>query len=78
MSAESGKSNAMRTPLHDVRDLAENLFREADLACAGLEYARLTKNGRIKAVPVGTPEHIDAAERYLRELAGKANSVLVR
>lgn len=66
----------MRTPLHDVRDLAENLLREADLACAGLEYARLTKNGRIKTVPFGTPQHINATKRYLRALSDKADSVL--
>jgi hypothetical protein len=67
-----------RTPLDDIRDLAEDLLREANLASLGMQYALRNNKGRVKEVPVGTPEHLNGVTRYLRALADKADLVLER
>jgi hypothetical protein len=68
----------LRTPLDDIRDLAENLLREATLASTGMRYARRNNKGRVKEVSAGTPEHLDGVTWYLRALVDRADSVLQR
>jgi hypothetical protein len=65
-----------RTPLDDVRELAEDLLREATLASAGMRYAQRSKKGRVKYVPAGTPEHLQGVVRCLNALVDRADSIL--
>ncbi len=59
-------------PLEDIRDLAEDLLREATLASVGMQYARQDSRGKVQ-VPAGTPEHIRGVEKYLRQLVNLAS-----
>ena len=51
----------------DVANVATDVLREAELASAGLRWARRGPDG-VRQVPVGTPEHVASCRRHLDAL----------